>query len=378
MTDGFVDEMNFCLDCQACETVCPAGVKYGSLVEAARAQIFQGGHESFLSKSLKTIFLRWFFGDQARLKLLGRILRLQDRLGITWFLEKTGFLKLFSKKLHDVLAMRPQISSYFSSDVLPEVISRVSKPRYRVGFLTGCIMDIAFADVNEDTVELLLQHDCEVVIPRGQSCCGSLQAHYGDRGGARQMARRNIEIFERCSLDYIVMNSAGCGAFMKEYGHVFDDDKNLAEKARRISEKTLDLTEFLFKIGLSIPDRHGPFLSSIKESKISYHDACHLVHTQKVSQQPRTLLRSVPGIRFVELPESSWCCGSAGIYNVVRYDDSMKLLDRKVNHVKSVMPDILVTGNPGCHVQIQYGLQKEGVAVQLMHTSTFLRRVCET
>ncbi|MBI4427696.1 MAG: (Fe-S)-binding protein [Ignavibacteriales bacterium] len=378
ITDGFVDEMHFCLDCQACETVCPAGVKYGSLVEAARAQIFQGGHESFRSKSFKRIFLRWFFSDQARLKSLARILRLKDYLGITWLFEKTGLLKLLSKRLHDVQSLSPQISSHFSSDVLPEVISRIAKPEYRVGFLTGCIMDVAFADVNEDTVELLLQHGCEVVIPKGQSCCGSLQAHYGDRQGARQMARRNIEIFDRYSLDYVIMNSAGCGAFMKEYSHVFDDDKNLAERAKRISEKTLDITEFLFMIGLKIPDRPGPFLSSIHGNKISYHDACHLVHTQRVSQQPRALLRSVPGIRFVELPESSWCCGSAGIYNVVRYNDSMKLLDRKVGHVKSIMPDILLTGNPGCQVQIQYGLQKQDLDIKLMHTATFLRRVCET
>ncbi|HLF19170.1 MAG TPA: (Fe-S)-binding protein [Bacteroidota bacterium] len=377
ITDGFVNEMNFCLDCQACETACPAGVKYGSLVEAARTQIFLGNHESFTSKVLKRVFLRWFFSRHARLKMLAKILRFHDQSGLKRFLEKTGFLKLLAKKLHDVQALSPHISEHFSSDSLPEVISRVPHARYRVGFLTGCIMDVAFTNVNEDTVELLLQHDCEVVVPKGQGCCGSLQAHYGDRQAARQMARRNIEIFDRYSLDYIIMNSAGCGAFMKEYGHLFENETGFAEKAKRISERTLDITEFLAMVGLNVPMSRNSFLSSLYGKRISYHDACHLVHTQKVSQQPRALLCSVPGVQFVELPESTWCCGSAGIYNVVRHEDSMKLLDRKVGHVMSIMPDVLVTGNPGCQVQIQYGLEKQGLSTRLMHTATFLRKVCE-
>ncbi|MBF8247865.1 MAG: glcF [Bacteroidetes bacterium] len=377
ITDGFIDEMNFCLDCQACETVCPAGIKYGSLVEAARAQIFAGKYEPFLSRLTQHILLDWFFSRQKRLKVLAMFLRLYERSGLQWFFQKSRILKLVSRKLHEVQFLSPRISDKFSSDVLAETISPKEKPRYRVAFLTGCIMDVAFSDVNMDTIQLLLMHGCEVKVPKEQGCCGSLQAHYGDRVAARRMARRTIEAFSDPSIDFIVMNSAGCGAFMKEYAHLFEGDSEFATLAARVSQKTVDITEFLASIGLRVPKNQNRFLKSVAGKRVTYHDACHLVHTQRISREPRTLLQSIPGIEFVELPESSWCCGSAGIYNIVRHDDAMKLLDRKVHHVESVSPDILVTGNPGCMVQIQHGLEKHGLPVSIMHTATFLRKACE-
>lgn len=377
ISQGFVDEMNFCLDCQACETACPAGVKYGSLVEAARSQIYELGFESTTSSFFKRIFLDWAFRKQSRLKFLARGLRLYEQIGMKWFLERVGLLRLISPKLHNLQPLTPTISAEFSSDTLPEVLKPKGETKYRVGFLTGCIMDVAYADVNADTVALLLHHGCEVVIPKGQACCGSLQAHNGVMDAARAMARNNIETFKREKLDYIIMNSAGCGAFMKEYGHVFEHDMELASDARSISSKVKDITEFLFEIGFRIQGTNDlPIGSRFEGKRVSYHDACHLVHTQKISQQPRALIQSIPSIQYVELPESTWCCGSAGIYNIVRYDDSMKLLDRKVGNVKTIMPDIVVAGNPGCLVQMQHGLEEHGVRVELMHTATFLRRAC--
>jgi glycolate oxidase iron-sulfur subunit len=279
--------------------------------------------------------------------------------------------------------LTPVISTTFSSDLLAEVIRPKGQPRYRVGFLTGCIMDVAFADINLDTVKLLLHHGCEVVVPRGQACCGSLQAHNGDMVTARRMARQNVSLFERDDLDYIVMNSAGCGAFMKEYGHVFADDPALRDRAEKVSKKVRDITEFLVETGFRPSNGEGGALDAsgkkrFSGKRVTYHDACHLVHTQRISQQPRQLLKMVPGIDLVELAESTWCCGSAGIYNVVHYDDSMKLLDRKIENIKSARPDIIVTGNPGCLVQIQHGLRKEGLAIELQHTATFLWRACES
>ncbi len=377
ISQGFVDEMNFCLDCQACETACPAGVKYGSLVEAARSQIYELGFESTTSTFIKRIFLDWVFRKQARLKFLARGLRLYEQLGMKRFLERVGLLRLLSSKLHNLQPLTPSISAEFSSDTLPEVLTPKGETKYRVGFLTGCIMDVAYADVNADTVALLLHHGCEVVIPRGQACCGSLQAHNGAMNAAHAMARNNIAIFKNEKLDYIIMNSAGCGAFMKEYGNVLEHDMELASDARSISSKVKDITEFLFEIGFKIHETEGqPIVSRFEGKRVSYHDACHLVHTQKISQQPRALIQSIPSIQYVELPESSWCCGSAGIYNIVRYDDSMRLLDRKVENVRKIMPDIIVAGNPGCLVQMQHGLEKHGVRVELMHTATFLRRAC--
>ena len=388
ITEGFVREMNFCLDCQACETACPAGVKYGSLVEAARAQIFRGGHEGVATNIIKKTMLEWVFMKQDRLKRLAGFMRIYERSGLRWFLQKTGILRIVSNKLDAIQPLSPSISPIFSSDVMPEVVHPSGKPRYRVGFVTGCIMDVAFADVNIDTLNLLLHHGCEVVVPRNQACCGSLQAHNGSLEAAREMARRIIELFDRDDLDYVVLNSAGCGAFMKEYGHIFSEDMELGPRARRVSAKVKDLTEFLVETGywptkpVSQVFHHGNgtdrdrAASSIKGKRITYHDACHLVHTQKISQQPRQLIEQIPGIEYVELPESTWCCGSAGIYNIVHYDDAMKLLDRKVGNIEQVRPDIIVTGNPGCMLQIQHGLRKKGLDIELMHTATFLWRAC--
>jgi glycolate oxidase iron-sulfur subunit len=388
ITENFVHEMNFCLDCQACETACPAGVKYGSLVEAARAQIFRGGHEGHLSDFIKKSLLEWTFLKQDRLKVLARLMRMYELSGFKWFLQKTGALRILSRKLDAIQPLSPTISSEFSSNILPEVIHPEGTPRYRVGFLTGCIMDVAFAHVNLDTINLLLHHGCEVVVPQGQACCGSLQAHNGSLDAAREMAKRTIELFDRDDLDFIVLNSAGCGAYMKEYAHVFSDDSQWAGRAKRVSSRVRDLTEFLAETGYwptkpaqrMFSLKHAPdkgVTGSLKGKRVSYHDACHLVHTQKISQQPRELIKSVPGIEYAELPESTWCCGSAGIYNVVHYEDSMKLLDRKIGNIGQIHPDIIVTGNPGCMLQIQHGLRQKGMGVELLHTATFLWRACE-
>lgn len=374
ITPGFVEEMNFCLDCQACETACPAGVRYGALVEAARAQIFQQGYESVVSTVLKKLFLRWLFRTPQRLQVLASLLRIYQQSGFQWFLQRSGLLKLFSRRLHEVQSLTPTISETPSSQLYPERVEPYGSMRYRVGFLTGCIMDVAFADVNVDTIELLRHHGCEVVIPRGQVCCGSLQAHNGDREVARELARVNIEVFSREPFDAIIMNSVGCGAFMKEYGHLFSQEPHLAMKAMRVSKKIQDVTEFLTTIGLQV--REGGSTNRYANKRVTYHDACHLVHTQKISLQPRELIKMIPGVEYVELPESTWCCGSAGIYNITRYDDSMKLLSRKMENIKRVRPDIIVTGNPGCLVQIQHGLEREGLSVELLHTATFLRRAC--
>ena len=373
LTDVFVDEMDFCLDCQACETACPAGVKYGNLVETARMQIAEAGREGWFRRMSKKIFLGWIFLKRSRLHRLASMLRGIERSGIPTALRKSHLLGLLSPKAEAIESLTPKMSRRPSSALLPSVSPPFGPRRYRVGFLTGCIMDVAFADINIDTVELLRYHGCEVVIPPRQECCGSLQGHNGDRSTALRLAKANIEAFDDDTLDSVVMNSSGCGAFMKEYGHLFANDPVLAQKAERLSLKTKDITEFLRETGFSPSQQPvGRFFGK----RVTYHDACHLVHTQKISTQPRDLIRSVPGIDFIELPESTWCCGSAGIYNVVRHDDSMKLLERKMHNVNSINPDILVTGNPGCIIQINHGLQKEGRSMELMHTSTFLRHAC--
>ena len=376
ITKEFVYEMNFCLDCQACETACPAGIKYGSLVEAARAQIYELGLETILGRYLKRFLLSWVFSHTGRIKFLAHLLRFYQLTGLQSIVEKTGVLKLFSKNLNTIQLLAPKISKSFSTNILAERILPKTKARYRVGFLPGCIMDVAFAQVNIDTVELLLHHDCEIIIPKGQRCCGSLQGHNGDIRGAKENARHNIELFSRYEFDYLVINSAGCGAFIKEYVSLFPDDGKLMKQAKSLSDRTKDITEFLVETGFY--PMHKKKLHRYYGKRITYQDACHLVHTQRISEQPRILIRSVPDIDYVELPESSWCCGSAGIYNIIHQTESMKLLKRKIECIQEIKPDIIVTGNPGCMLQLQYGLHQEKLDIELLHTATFLRRACET
>ena len=375
ITKEFVYEMNFCLDCQACETACPAGIKYGSLVEAARAQIYEHGLETILGRYLKRFLLSWVFSHNSRIKFLAHLLRFYQLTGLQSIVEKTGVLKLFSKNINTIQLLSLKISKSFSTDILAEQILPKTKARYRVGFLPGCIMDVAFAQVNIDTVELLLHHDCEIIIPKGQRCCGSLQGHNGDIRGAKENARHNIELFSRYEFDYLVINSVGCGAFIKEYVSLFQDDGKLAKQAKSLSDRTKDITEFLVETGF-YPMRKKK-LHPYYGKRITYQDACHLVHTQRISEQPRILIRSVPDIDYVELPESSWCCGSAGIYNITHQPESLQLLKRKIERIQEIKPDIVVTGNPGCMLQLQYGLRNKGLEIELLHTATFLRRACE-
>ncbi len=376
ITKTFIAEMNYCLDCQACETACPAGVKYGSLVEAARTQILEQGFETMTSSVGKRILLEWLFERQWRLRAVGRFMRFFEKI-LKTPIKKSRILKFVSAKLDAMLDLSPKISDSFSSLSLPRMTQPLKKVQHRVAFLTGCTMDIAYADVNKDTVDLLVHHDCEVIVPSGQDCCGSLQAHYGSMEAARRMARHNIAAFEKEAYDYIVLNSAGCGAFMKEYGHVLADDPEYAERAKSLSAKVMDITEFLWKVGLkAAQDGKAISATPFAGKRVTYHDACHLVHTQHITKEPRELIRSFTDYEYVELPESTWCCGSAGIYNLVQFDSSMEILERKIENIRNIQPDIIVTANPGCMVQIQYGLQKHGVHAEVLHTATFLRRCC--
>jgi glycolate oxidase iron-sulfur subunit len=367
ITRGFIEEMYFCLDCQACETACPAGVKYGALVEASRAQIEEQKLLTWHERFWKALILRWIFLSNRRLKFFARLLRLYQASGLEKLLEATKFLHMTAPKMEKLQPLSPRISRQFSDDVLPEIVAPLSSRRYRVGFLTGCLMNIMYADVNVDTVQVLRQNECEVIIPHGQVCCGSLHAHNGMMRTARLLARQMIELFESYKLDAIVMNSAGCGAFMKEYGHLLSDEEEYADRARRLSTKVKDLTEFLLSIEFVRPRREI-------RRRVAYHEACHLVHSQKITDQPKQLLALIPGLEVAPLNEATWCCGSAGIYNIVRYEDSMKLLKRKLENIKETHAEAVVMENPGCLAQIDYGVKKEKLSIEVLHLATLLRQ----
>lgn len=368
LTNTFIEEMNFCLDCQACETACPAGVKYGSIVESARNIISKSNKEKFFYHLIKKFSLNQILTKNWLLKLVARILYVYQKSGLRTFISKIKLLKIISSKLFEIEKLAPQISNYFSDEVIKEINLPQNEIKQNTAIHLGCIMNVAFTDINIDTVEVLLKNNCKVISPKNQICCGSLHAHYGEMDKAIELAKRNIDLYSKYEYDYLVSNSAGCGAFMKEYEHILSEDEKYKEKAKIFSSKVKDISEFLSIINLK-------FNSKEINKTITYDDACHLCHTQKITKEPRDVIKSIPGIKYVELKEASWCCGSAGIYNVVKYDSSMNFLTRKIKHIKDSNADIVLSANPGCLIQIKYGIEKNHLETEVMHPITLINKV---
>ena len=358
----FADEMYFCLGCLACETACPAGVNYAEMIECARAEVESSGAKASAKRNLIRAFaLHWLFAKPGRLHFVASLLRLDQVTGLS-----KAVSTLFPKHVRELHALQPKVCQKFSFDLIDECEHPASHaPRYHVGLLTGCVQDVAYADVNRDTVDVLLANECEVFTPRTQVCCGSLMGHNGELELARELARQNLDAFPLENLDAIIVNSAGCGSFMKHYGHLFPKDP----RARLWDKKVHDIHEWLVKIGIQTPRQ-----AKQPTVRLTYHEACHLVHGQKISQQPRELLRAIPGVELVELPEATWCCGSAGIYNITQPEMSMALLERKMKHIAATGAQVVATGNPGCIGQIRYGARRLGVNVEVVHPVTLLAR----
>ncbi len=346
------DEMYYCLGCLACQTACPAGVNYAELFETARAEVEQAG----VARSPQRDFWRWLtlntiFMRPWLLRLIGRVLRLYQATGLDRFMRKVKFFGLMPRSLAALEPQTPRIAGQFSDDVISALETPAGAKKHRVGMLTGCIQDLAFSDVNRDTVDVLLANDCEVVTPRSQSCCGSLHAHNGELELARELARRQIDAFDLDSLDAIITNAGGCGSHLKTYGHLLHDDPLYAAKATMWDSKLKDIHEWLVQIGFRRPTADAGL------AEVTYHESCHLTHGQKILSQPRQILASIPGLTLKELPESNWCCGSAGIYNITQPEQSQKLLTRKIGHITATKSPAVATSNPGCHLQLANGLK---------------------
>jgi glycolate oxidase iron-sulfur subunit len=240
----------------------------------------------------------------------------------------------------------------------------------RIGILIGCVQDVFFPDINQDTIDVLQLNGYDIFIPGQNFCCGSVHGHNGNLEMARTLAKKTIDVFTSGKVEWVIINSAGCGAYMKEYASLLSDDAEYADKARDFSKKVKDITEFLVEQGWRRP---GPLSDMI----VTYHEPCHLVHSQKVSKQPRDIILSIPGIEFRELPEANWCCGSAGIYNIVRYEDAVQILERKMKNIRSTGVSHVVTGNPGCMIQLIYGTKKFMTDVKIIHPISLLRQAYE-
>ncbi len=367
-TKAFGDEMYFCLGCLACMTACPAGVNYAELFEHARAEAEQSGVLNSPKRSLiRNFTLRWLFMDLNRLQLLGRAIRLYQQLGLQTFIRRSGILKLLPKRLCELEEMTPTIQPQFSAELIAPVTTAIGQKKYRVAVLTGCAQDLMFSDINRDTVEVLARNGCEVVTPPEQLCCGSLHAHNGEWELAQQLARKNIDQFAPEQFDAIITNAAGCGSHLKHYAKLLENDPVYEKRAHRWDAKVKDIHEWLAQIGIQAPSSNGQ-----PPQTVTYHEACHLCHGQKITAQPRQVLRAIPNLNLVEMPESMWCCGSAGIYNLIQPEMANDLLDRKLKHIKSTNASVVATGNPGCLAQLINGARRESLPLRLVHPITLL------
>lgn len=367
VTKAFGDEMYFCLGCLACQTACPAGVNYAELFEHARAEI----EEKQVLANPKRDFIRgftvrWLFMDLRRLELFGKGLRLYQQLGLQSAIRRTGLMRLMPRRLQELEAMTPTVCAKFSAELIAPVTPATGVKKYRVAMLTGCAQDLTFSDVNRDTVEVLAQNGCEVITPAEQSCCGSLHAHNGEWTLAQQLARRNIEQFPPEQFDAIITNAGGCGSHLKHYAKLLADDPVYHKRAELWDAKVKDVHEWLAQIGIRNPQ------SAIRNEVVTYHESCHLTHGQKVVSQPRELLRAIPGLKLIELPEANWCCGSAGIYNLTQPEMAGQLLDRKIKHIKATGATTVATANPGCLLQLINGAAQAGLKLRVVHPITLL------
>jgi glycolate oxidase iron-sulfur subunit len=398
ITASFVDHIDKCLDCRACETACPSGVQYGKLVEYARARIERDYPRPFFSRVTRNFVFRHLLPYPSRIAAAATLLRLYQRSGLQKLARGTGVLRLLGLAGRE--ALLPPIDSKFFFAQLGTTHAAIGPRRARVAFFAGCVAQVTFTPLNESTIRVLTANGCEVVVPHAQRCCGALAAHAGAREAARDVARKNLLAFHLADFDAIVTNAAGCGSTLKEYHHLFSRDEPEYAAAESFSAKVRDVTEFLAGLGLAAP-LHPVALNSVQSDsreansanahltapngaetnstpsasakiRITYQDSCHLLHGQKVREAPRQLLRAIPNLDFVELPYSEICCGSAGSYNITQTQTSLDLLAGKMQHAKSTNAQVIVTANPGCLLQLRAGAALHHTNQQVVHVMELL------
>lgn len=366
---GFVGQMYQCLDCRACEDVCPSGVQYGRLVESARSQIERARPRPLMQRLLRWFVFALVFQDMRLFRVASRLLWFYQRSGVQWLARRLGLLKLL--RLSKTEALLPTLPTRFlkpRGQIVPPTWERPGQRPARVAIFTGCVMSTAFAETDRATARVLAANGCEVHLPPGQGCCGALTIHAGELDRARALARRTIAAFERLEattpVEAILVNAAGCGATLKEYGHLLAEDAQYAERARAFSAKVKDITEFLGDL-----EQRGELNKNLHPLKltVTYQEACHLAHAQRITVQPRRLLRVIPGLRLVEMEESALCCGSAGIYNITQPEMSQRLLTRKMQHALATEAEVIVSTNPGCMLQLQAGIRGAGAPMRVAH-----------
>jgi glycolate oxidase iron-sulfur subunit len=358
LTPAAVDHFDRCLGCMACVTACPSGVKYNLLIEQTRAAV-ERSHQRRLSDRLFRGMIFALFPYPRRLKLAVALQLIYQRTGLRWLVHRIGLARLLPRRLRNLENLMPPVSARQLMDRLPEEIPATGARRGRVAVLAGCVQRVYFPEVNQATLRVLAAEGYEVVVPPELGCCGALSVHAGRDDEARRFARAAIESLEQTAADAIVVNAAGCGSSMKEWGHLLADEPAWADRAAALAAKVVDVTELLAAEPSRAP-RHPVRL------RVAYHDACHLAHAQRIRAQPRALLAAVPGLELVEL-DSDTCCGSAGVHNLLEPESAREIGERKVESVLAADPELLVSANPGCTLQIQMLLRERGKTLRTAH-----------
>ena len=370
--EEFEQNMYLCLGCRACETACPAGVPYGSLVETAREVVESNKKLDGGQMMIRDVVFNEVFPHPDRIDGLATMLWASQALGLQKLANKTGLIKILPRPMQEMqVAVDTVASPWERMKREPVMQAEGEQPLYRIGMFKGCIMDVMYYETNQATARVLAKAGCEVVFVEEQACCGALHAHAGEKDGAVELAKRNIEAFERAGVDFIVNNAGGCGAALKEYHHWFHEDPVWQERAMNFVAKTRDANELLAEL---------PPLTFTKELpgvRVTYQDSCHLAHGQGIRNQPRQLLKSIPGAQYVEMLNADHCCGSAGIYNITNFDMSMEILDDKMKNVRKTQATLVVTSNPGCLLQMKKGVIRDGLEgqVEALHIMDLLDRV---
>ncbi len=349
-----------CFNCRACETACPSGVEFGSIMEMARAHTPPQNRRDRL---VRAILLNGLLPYPGRLRLAGFAFRTITALRIPALLRMTGLWRALP--LGKFAAFPPPGDRSPLAAPLPQRIPAQGERRARIGLLRGCIQDQMFRGTNRRTALALAVNGCEVVIPRDQICCGALASHAGEAATAHHLAERTLETFRRAGVDAVVVNAAGCGSNMKEYDLQLRTDSRRREEGHAFSKTVRDASEYLVSLGLRPPTR--PI-----RLKVTYQDPCHLIHGQKIHKQPREILRAIPGLEMVELKEADWCCGSAGVYNLTHPELAEEALAWKVQNIVESGAEAVVSANPGCIVQIAMGLQRAGHDIPVVHVMDLL------
>ena len=364
VTSSFVQHIDSCLGCMACLTACPSGVQYDSLLEAARPQVEREANRSLGERVFRGLIFA-LFPHHRRLRWMVWPLALYQRSGVQSLAHKMGLMAVLPQRLQAMERLLPKIT--FGDTTISAHIPAQGERRRRVGLLLGCVQRVFFAGVNQATARVLSAEGCDVVVPQEQECCGALAEHAGEERDAMDAARRLIDAFETADVDTIVVNAAGCGSAMKRYGHLLRNDAVYAERAKAFAAKCRDVSEVLTEL-------EPRAVRGRVDLRVAYHDACHLQHAQRVRSQPRQLLRQIPGIDLAEIAESEICCGSAGIYNLLEPEAATQLRDRKVQNVLGTRAEVVVSGNPGCLLQIASGLEAAGQPLRMMHVVELVDR----